>query len=580
MKRCPECRRDYYDDSLSYCLDDGTALLEGPSSVDDPATVILPLEAEPPTILGDSTERQSLSAHRAAQPHETGTLAEQQGVERRPAGLKNRVLQFVALLCFGVLIAGGFFGYRYYASTNAGEIRSIAVLPFQNRNSDADTEYLSDGLAESLIYRLSQIPDLKVSPRSSVFRYKGQDADAEKVGSELGVDAVMSGRLIQRGENLTISVDLVDVRNKRTLWGEQFERKISDLLTTQREIASAITEKLQLKLSGGETKGITKQYTNDNEAYQLYLKGRYYWNRRTAESLKKSIELLTAATEKDPNFALAYAGLADAYVVASTYTGERAIETMPKAKLYAMKSIELDPTLAEPHAALGLATWFNDWDKPGAEKEFQRAIELNPNYPTAHHWYSRHLRSLGRSDEGFKEIQKAVELDPMSLIFINNIAETYIDQGNLDAAYKECQRIIELDPNFWAVYQTLVWVRVKQGKYDDALVAAQKGVELSNRSNSSLTELGYVYGKLGRTNDAQAIIKELEERYATKTADGTDIAEVYAGLGDKDRAFEWLEKAFGYHSFELATLRISPLLDPLHSDPRWKDLAHRIGVME
>jgi tetratricopeptide (TPR) repeat protein len=200
------------------------------------------------------------------------------------------------------------------------------------------------------------------------------------VGAELGVDAVMSGRLIQRGENLTISVDLVDVRNKRTLWGEQFERKMSDLLATQREIATAITEKLQLKLSGGDTKGITKQYTTNNEAYQLYLKGRFYWNRRTAENVKKATELLKSATEKDPNFAMAFSALADCYVVASTYTGERGNETMPQAKLYAMKSIELDPTLAEPHAALGLVNWFYDWDAAAAETEFKRAIDLNPNY--------------------------------------------------------------------------------------------------------------------------------------------------------------------------------------------------------
>jgi tetratricopeptide (TPR) repeat protein len=388
----------------------------------------------------------------------------------------------------------------------------------------------------------------------------------------------MSGRLVQRGENLTISVDLVDVRNKRTLWGEQFERKISDLLATQREIAASITDKLQLKLSGTDTKGITKQYTSSNEAYQLYLKGRYYWNRRTAENIRKSIELLTAATEKDPNFAMAYAGLADSYVVASTYTGERANETMPQAKLYAMKAIELDPTLAEPHAALGLVTWFYEWNSGGSEREFQRAIELNPNYPTAHQWYSRYLRSVGRVDDGFKEIQRAIDLDPLSLIFINNVAESYIDQGKLDAAFNECQRIIELDPNFWASYQTLVWVHVTQGKYDEALAAAQKGVELSSRSNASLAELGHVYGKLGRVKDAQAIIEELERKYEARTADGVDIANVYVGLGDKDRAFEWLEKAFGYHSFTLSTMRISPLLAPLRDDPRWKDLAHRIGV--
>jgi len=573
MKRCPECRRDYYDDSLSYCLDDGAALLEGPSSVDDPATAILSGSG---VNCSDPVTRPLIHTTAAEAERATDISGE---TAHRSASSQGKRGTIVAAAAVAIQIsAGGFFGYRYFASPKTGEIRSIAVLPFQNRNSDADTEYLSDGLAESLIYRLSQIPELKVSPRSSVFRYKGQDADAEKVGAELGVDAVMSGRLVQRGENLTISVDLVDVRNKRTLWGEQFERKISDLLATQREIAASITDKLQLKLSGTDTKGITKQYTSSNEAYQLYLKGRYYWNRRTAENIRKSIELLTAATEKDPNFAMAYAGLADSYVVASTYTGERANETMPQAKLYAMKAIELDPTLAEPHAALGLVTWFYEWNSGGSEREFQRAIELNPNYPTAHQWYSRYLRSVGRVDDGFKEIQRAIDLDPLSLIFINNVAETYIDQGKLDAAFNECQRIIELDPNFWASYQTLVWVHVTQGKYDEALAAAQKGVELSNRSNASLAELGHVYGKLGRVKDAQAIIEELERKYEARAADGVDIANVYVGLGDKDRAFEWLEKAFGYHSFTLSTMRISPLLAPLRDDPRWKDLAHRIGV--
>ena len=585
MKRCPECRRDYFDDSLSFCLDDGTALLEGPASRDGPATAIL---AEPPASAGgqfddaktrafihttqaeaepqehevEFSERPSLSAHRAAQPQ-----------AKAGSGWRLPVISGAV-----VLLVAGYFGYRYFQPVGSGQINSIAVLAFQNNSPDADTEYLSDGLAESLIYRLSQIPDLKVSPRSSVFRYKGKDADAEKIGAELGVDAVMSGRLVQRGDNLTISVDLVDVRNKKTLWGEQFERKMSDLLATQREIAAAITEKLQLKLSGTDNKGITKQYTSSNEAYQLYLKGRYYWNKRTAENVKKSIELLTAATEKDPNFALAYAGLADSYVVASTYTGERASETMPQAKQYAQKAIDLDPTLAEPHAALGLVTWFLDWDQAGAEKEFKRALELNPNYPTAHHWYSRHLRGVGRVEEGFKEIKRAEELDPMSLIFINNVAESYIDQGDLAAAHRECQRIFELDPNFWAGYQTYVWVLVKQGKYDEALVAAEKSVQLSNRSNASLAQLGHVYGRLGRKDEAMAVIHELEQKFANKSADGKDLAIVYAGLNDRDRAFEWLDKAFAYHSFRLTALNIEPLLEPLHGDPRWPELKRRVGI--
>ena len=493
------------------------------------------------------------------------------------SGIKQHKLA-VALTALLLVVVGVGLALFWRARNPEAAIGSIAVLPFENRSGNADSEYLSDGLAESLIYRLSQLSNLKVSPRSSVFRYKGQAIDAEKIGNELGVDAVMSGRLTQRGDNLTISVDLIDVRNKRTLWGEQFERKLSDLLATQREIASAITEKLQVRLSGNDTKGITKRYTDDNEAYQLYLKGRFYWNKRTAENIKKAIELLRSATEKDPNFALAYAGLADCYVVASTYTGERASETMPQAKTYARKAIELDPTLAEPHASLGLVTWFLDWKKDEAEKEFKRAIELNPNYPTAHHWYSRHLRAVGRSDEGFKEIKRAEELDPLSLIFINNVAESYVDQGDLDSAYKEFQRMIELDPNFWAAYQTLVWIKVKQGKYEEALAAAQKSIELSNRSNAALGQLGHVYGRLGRTSEAEAIIKELEGKFANKTADGKDLAVVYAGLDDKDKAFDWLEKAFQYRSFHLAGMKIEPLLAPLHNDPRWIDLLRRVGL--
>ena len=457
-------------------------------------------------------------------------------------------------------------------------IESVAVLPFENKSGNADSEYLSDGLAESLIYRLSQLSNLKVSPRSSVFRYKGKEIDAEKIGNELGVDAVMSGRLIQRGENLTISVDLIDVKNKKTLWGEQFERKISDLLTTQREIASAITEKLQVKLSGTDSSGITKQYTSNNDAYQLYLQGRYFWNKRSSGNLKKATELLRAATEKDPNFALAYAGLADCYAVSYYYVGERPRELMPQAITYAAKAIELDPTLAEPHATLGFVRWLLERDKATAEREFLRAIELNPNYPTAHHWYSRYLRGIGRLDDGFREIKRAEELDPLSLVIINNLAEIYIDKGDLNSAGRECQRMIDLDPGFWAAHQTLGIILVKQRRYAEALTEAQKSTQLADRSNASLALLGHVYARLGQRSETDAVIKELERRYAKKEADGRDLVVVYAGLDDKDKAFTWLEKAFADRSVFLVFLKLEPLMETLHSDPRWKELEKRVGV--
>ncbi len=492
------------------------------------------------------------------------------------SGIKQHKLAvaFAALLL--VVVGVGLILFLRARNPEAA-IGSIAVLPFENKSGNADSDYLSDGLAESLIYRLSQLSNLKVSPRSSVFRYKGQAIDAEKIGNELGVDAVMSGRLIQRGDNLTISVDLIDVRNKRTLWGEQFERKMSDLLATQREIASAITEKLQLKLSGDSAKGLSKRYTNDNEAYQHYLQGRFYWNKRTGENIKKAIEQFKAATDKDPGFALAYSGLADCYVVASTYTGTRSNETLPLAKTNASKAIELDGALAEPHAALGMMNWF-EWRLTEAEAEFKRSIELNPNYATAHHWYSRLLRALGRSEAAWAEIKRAEELDPLSLVMINNVAEQYVERGDLNSAANECHRMFDLDPNFWAAHQTLAIVLVKQERYSQALTEAQKSIDLSNRSNASLALLGHVYGRTGKRNEAEAVIKELEARYAKQEADGRDIAVAYSGLGDKDLAFAWLEKAFQYHSFFLTGLRLEPLLEPLQSDSRWNGLQHRIGL--
>ena len=502
------------------------------------------------------------------------------GTTKELPGTRPRriLIPIVAVIVFAGIVFGIYlFAGRFLDSTKSKDIQSVAVLPFENKSGNADSEYLSDGLSESLIYRLSQLSNLKVSPRSSVFRYKGKEIDAEKIGNELGVDAVMSGRLIQRGDNLTISVDLIDVKNRRTLWGEQFERKMSDLLTTQSEIASAISQKLQLQLSGTDSSGISKQYTLDNEAYQLYLQGRYFWNKRSSGNLKKATELLKAATEKDPKFALAYAGLADCYAVSYYYVGQRPRELMPLALTYAAKAIELDPTLSEPHATVAFVSWLLERDKVAAEREFLRAIELNPNYPTAHHWYSRYLRGVGRMDDAFREIKRAEELDPLSLVIINNIAEVYLDKGDLSSATKECQRMIDLEPNFWAAHQTLGIILVKQGRYPEALAEAQKSTHLADRSNASMALLGHVYAKLGRGSEADAVLKELERRYANRAADARDLAVVYAGF-NKEKAFEWLEKAFKDQSVFLVFLRLEPLMETLHSDPRWNELLMRVGV--
>jgi serine/threonine-protein kinase len=476
-----------------------------------------------------------------------------------------------------VLLALITFGYWYSikrADGSSETISSLAVMPFVNASGNADAEYLSEGMTETLISSLSQLPKLNVKARSTVFRYKGKEINPQTVGKELNVQAILNGRVVQRGDQLTLSLELIDVRTENVLWGEQYNRKATDLVTLQSDIARDVSSKLKTKLSGAEEQKLAKAYTANPEAYQRYLQGRFYWNRRTGENIKKAIEQFKLAAESDANYALAYAGLADCYVVAATYTGTRASETLPLGRSNALRAIQLDGSLAEPHAALGMVNWF-EWKMREAEVEYKRAIELNPNYATAHHWYSRLLRAVGRSNEAWTEIKRAEELDPLSPIFINNIAEQHVERGDLNSAVSECRRLIDLDPTFWSGHQTLGIVLTKLDRNAEDLTEAQKSIELSNRSNPSLALLGYVYGRNGQHNEAMSAIKELEERYSRRQADGRDIAIAYAGLGDRDQVFGWLEKAFQYHSFFLSGLRLEPLFDSLHSDSRWNDLMRR-----
>jgi TolB-like protein/Tfp pilus assembly protein PilF len=570
MKRCPECRRNYYDDSLSYCLDDGTVLLDGPPSMDEPATAVFGPTSSANVLTDPQNEARTAFLSDRALPVASPTPSHQ-------ASPRNSLI--VSLLGIVLITGLGVGSYFYYGRSTPKQINSIAVLPFENRSGNPDSEYLSDGLAESLIYRLSQIPDLNVSPRSSVFRYKGKDVDAENVGAELGVDAVMSGRMIQRGDNLTISVDLVDVRNKKTLWGEQFERKMSDLLATQREIAAAITEKLQLKLSGDD-RGIAKRYTDSNDAYQHYLQGRFYWNKRTPDSIPKAIEQFRAAVERDPNFALAYSGMADAYVVLQYFSRRwEGGYGLPEASENAKRAIQLDATLAEPHATLGLVHEFQwNWDE--AEKEFRRSIELNPNYATAHHWYSRFLRTQRRYEEAMTEIRKAQEADPLSLVIAENVSQNLLEKGDADAAIEHCKRTIDLDPQFWAIHLRLAAAYLEKGQKEEGLAEAMKAANLLNRATAGMGFFGYAQAVAGRREEALATVKELEKRFAAGEGDGVRIASVYIGLGDKGKVFEWLEKDFQAKRPSLVEIFHEHEFKSLRDDPRYKDLVQRMGLQQ
>src|SRR5205807_1827693 len=485
-------------------------------------------------------------------------------------------------LAFALLVvAVGAVGLGMYLHARNTEVAidSIAVLPFQNRSTEPDSEYLSDGLAESLIYRLPQLPNLKVSPTSSVFHYKGKDIDPIKVGKELGVSAVLSGRITQRGDNLTISAELVDVRYGKLLWGEQYDRKTSELLATQREIAREIVDTLKLRVSGQE-RGLAKHYTESNEAYQLYLKGRFYFNKRSQEGMQKSLEYFQQAIEKDPTFALAYSGAADTYDLLATPDAGGAMapdEALPKGKKAALKAIELDETLAEPHVSLAHVKYYYDRDWPGAEREFKRAIELNPNYPQAHHWYAIYLVWSGRTNEGLAEIRRAQELDPLSLPISMTLGWLLCDAGRMDEGIEELRKTLEMDPAFVVAHHRLALCYERKGAYDGAIAEYQKVIDLGAKVLGT-AGLGQAYAMAGKRSEAQKELAELQELSKHRHAWPSLFAVIYAALGDKDQAFAWLDKSIDEHDLVTARLKVDARFDNLRSDPRFAEMVKRVGL--
>ena len=488
---------------------------------------------------------------------------------------QHKLASAIALL----LLITGAIGLTAYLRARNSEvaIESIAVLPFVNASGDANIDYLSDGISETLINSLSRIQQLRVVARSTAFRYKGKEIDPHVIGRDLNVRAVLMGRVRQTGDTLNIQVDLVNTSTGAQLWGEEYNRKVSDVLAVKQDIAREVTEKLRLSLTGEQQQQMVSRDATNTEAYQFYLKGRYYWNKRTAEGITKAIDQFQQAVIEDPKYALAYVGLADCYLILEQYVGTPASELYPKAKAYVQRALALDSSLAEAHASLGLindSLWL--WDE--AEKEYKRAIELNPYYPTAHQWYSIHFEYLGRFDEQMVEIKRAQELDPLSLIISTDLQELYLNLGDLNSALEQCQKTIQLDPYYPAGHADLGLVYLKQGRQAEAITEFQKAVELSGRSSDMLSSLGAGYAIAGNHAKALAVVKELEEKYAKHEAIGQNLARVYANLGDKDQAFNWLEKDFQARSGVLGRIRALPELEPLRSDPRFADLRRRMGL--
>jgi tetratricopeptide (TPR) repeat protein len=432
-------------------------------------------------------------------------------------------------------------------------------------------------MTESLITSLSQLPNLSVKGRSSVFRYKNKDTLPQQVGKELNVKAIVSGRVVLRGNDLTLHIELVDASTETALWSADYNRPMSNLVSLQSEIAREVATKVQSRLSDTDRQTVTRTYTANADAYQCYLRGRYFWNKRTADGLNKAIQEFQKAIERDPNYALGYVGLADSYSILEQVAGFPATDTLPKARAAADRALQIDDSLSEAHTA-SANIYYLLWRWPEAEEEFKRAIALNPKYATAHHLFSRYLRTRRRFDEAMSEIKLAQELDPLSPIISSNGAFLYFLKNDLDTAIEQDKKIIEFDPSYWVAHSDIAWAYLKQRRYEEATLEFQKGVEASGRSSLSLGNLGNCYGVTGKRAEAMALLKELEERYTKREAIGFNIASVYAGLGGKDQAFAWLEKDFQQRSGQLQEIVWWPNFESLRTDPRYLDLVGRMGL--
>ncbi len=481
----------------------------------------------------------------------------------------------VLLLLFGLNV--GNFRDLVLGVDSQSRIESIAVLPFANLSNDSKTEYLSDGITESLINSLSQLPNLAVMSRNTVFRYKGQPADPQKVGKELHVRAILTGRLIQSGDELMISVNLEDVQNGRQLWGEQYNRKLSNLVSVQQEIAGDIYTRLRPRLAGEEKKLLAKRPTENVEAYQLYLQGLFYWNKWTQADFKRAAEFFTQAAQKDPRYALSYAGLADAYSMLGDAGYLPPSEAWPKAKAAAMQALDIDDTLPEAHASLGLVKEHFEWDWTGAEREFRRAIELNPNSATAHHWYGDFLANMGRSEEGLRETKKAQELDPLSLIINTTLAKQLYLAGKNEQAVEQLRKVLDIDAKFAPARPLLEEVYAGMGKQKEAVAEREKILSLSG-SPELAASIEEDFSKGGYKGVLQSWLDGLTEISKYGYISPYNIAQAYMRMGEKEKTFSWLEKAYEEHDSGLVSLAVEPMFDPIRSDPRFKDLLRRMKL--
>jgi TolB-like protein len=579
MKRCPQCNRVESDDALVFCRADGIALISGSGSFSSDAATAK-FGADPVSSEIDT----SLLPHTSTAPEinrSTGptTVLPSSDTQRQTRELskptRRKALVAMAAIIVVSLLAGSIYWSRWSRSKNNAPIESIAVMPFINGSSNPDVEYLSDGMAETLINSLSQLPNLSVKARSSVFRYKGKEVDPQTVGKELNVQAILNGRVLERGDDLTLYLSLVETRTGNQLWGEQYNRKQADLVSLQNEIGRDVLSKLKTRLSGAEEQKVAKNYTQNAEAYQFYLQGRFFWNKRTPQTIQKSIEYFQKAIEKDPNYALGYAGLSDGYALLAYYGGAPAQEALPKAREAALKALSMDDNLAESHNALGFVLVLYDYDYVGAERQYRRVIELNSNYALAHQNLGVMLNRIGRHEEGMAEIRRALEIEPLSIVINRLYGDALLCGKRYDEALGQLKKTLELDPAFPTTHLSLSGLYQLTGKYAESVESFAKYQDLSGRPQTA---------RLARESFAargwQGYLKEMTGTQRPIGVSPFIAATFLVQLGDKDKAFAELDKALDNREYLLLYIKIDPRLDPLRDDPRLNELIRRMRFPE
>ena len=546
MKRCPECRRDYYDDSLAYCLDDGSVLVDGPAQ--DP-------QGEEPTA-------------RFSPASTVGSVH-----KRNLAWRSSLLIVIGSVLVLFLFVTGYFLLYK----RSDDSIDSIAILPISNDSGDSEFDYLSDGVTESLINNFAGLTGLKVIPRSTAFHFKGQTTEPQAIGKQLGVRAVVTGRIVRHGDMLKAQIELTDVDRNSQLWGNQFDMRLADVLTVQKQISAEVFEALRLKLSNEQQKHIDTVQPDNSEAYLLYLKGIHQTALYTKEGLSKGLDYFNDAVKSDPEYARAYSGIAYNYVAATDWFVPAAV-SIPKAEEAAKKALKLDDRLSEAHTSLATCFWWYERKYDLAEAEYKRAIELNPNEPRARAFYGWFLIAIGRTEEGIAQSQLATKLDPLSAEMAGIVGSNYYFARRYDLAISQLKAAYELDANLWLTHSFLGRSYLFQGQNQLAVEELQKAVVLEPLVAESKAVLAFALAKIGRREEAKRVFDSLNKERDSIIIPKYNEAKYYVGNDDKETAFRLLDEAINENSFYATWIKVDPELDPLRNDPRFADLLRKAGL--